>query len=308
MKSNCIDETGHTYGILTVLRQGKTKDGRSGWVCKCQCGNEIIVRGPDLRAHKYRSCGCLKGTDRAIDITGQTFNYLTAIRYEYTKNKKQYWTFKCICGREVILGKNQVTANKTKSCGCKSNYLTSLHKRKVNVGETFGLQTVIKDVSGDKCENGAKVLCKCNRCGAENIYTLTYLKHTASGFPTCKNCSGSYKEEVIKNFLQKHNILFQREYSFSDLLGDTIPPRRLRFDFIIFNNNNEIIGAIEYNGIQHYQEWTYSNSSLEQRQKYDTLKQIYCDKNNIPLLILNKNSILEENITTFLKEIGIWEE
>ena len=57
-----IDETGKTYGYLTVLRRGEnTKDGRARWVCKCKCGNEVLVPVSYLTGngnYHQTSCGC----------------------------------------------------------------------------------------------------------------------------------------------------------------------------------------------------------------------------------------------------------
>ena len=60
-----IDETGNVYGHLTVLKRADniiTPNGRShvAWLCKCDCGNEIITTGKNLRNGMVRSCGCLK--------------------------------------------------------------------------------------------------------------------------------------------------------------------------------------------------------------------------------------------------------
>ena len=55
---NLKDETGNRYGYLTVIRRSDRKRNYTEWVCKCDCGNEIIAMGTDLRAGKYVSCGC----------------------------------------------------------------------------------------------------------------------------------------------------------------------------------------------------------------------------------------------------------
>lgn len=55
-----IDETGKTYGYLTVISRAESKDGRAMWKCKCKCGNECIVPGKVLRSGHTKSCGCLK--------------------------------------------------------------------------------------------------------------------------------------------------------------------------------------------------------------------------------------------------------
>lgn len=51
---------------------------------------------------------------RETDITGQTFNRLTAVR----RLQGRHWLFRCSCGREKGIGKNHVTAGAIQSCGC----------------------------------------------------------------------------------------------------------------------------------------------------------------------------------------------
>lgn len=57
-----------------------------------------------------------------IDITGQKFHRLTAIKRVFIQNKKgTYWLFRCDCGEEKIYEAGQVkktTGHITKSCGC----------------------------------------------------------------------------------------------------------------------------------------------------------------------------------------------
>jgi hypothetical protein len=52
------------------------------------------------------------------NISGQKFNFLTAIKFEYSKNNRHFWLFKCDCGNEKIIGKTYVLNDHTKSCGC----------------------------------------------------------------------------------------------------------------------------------------------------------------------------------------------
>ena len=53
------DLTGRRYGRLTVIeRRGSDKRGNALWLCRCDCGNEIIVRGDSLRSENTMSCGC----------------------------------------------------------------------------------------------------------------------------------------------------------------------------------------------------------------------------------------------------------
>jgi len=55
-----IDETGNRYGRLTVLEQFfDAEESKAQWICKCDCGNETLVRGDSLRSGSTKSCGCL---------------------------------------------------------------------------------------------------------------------------------------------------------------------------------------------------------------------------------------------------------
>ena len=53
-----------------------------------------------------------------INITGQKFRRLTAVRFSHRKKDKYYWLFYCDCGKEKIILKSHVVGYLTKSCGC----------------------------------------------------------------------------------------------------------------------------------------------------------------------------------------------
>jgi len=53
------DEIGNKYGKLTVLEKLDIRSRDTKWICKCDCGNEIIVPGKSLRSGNTKSCGCL---------------------------------------------------------------------------------------------------------------------------------------------------------------------------------------------------------------------------------------------------------
>ena len=57
--SKMKDETGNRYGRLTVLeRASNANNGQAQWLCKCDCGNECVVTGSNLRRGRQVSCGC----------------------------------------------------------------------------------------------------------------------------------------------------------------------------------------------------------------------------------------------------------
>ena len=129
-------------------------------------------------------------------------------------------------------------------------------------------------------DNGwkSKWLCQCE-CGnivsvfGGNLISL----HTTS----CGCNARSIGEKNIENILKQHNINYAKEFTFSDLKDKN----KLRFDFAIFDDNNTLSHLIEFDGRQHYNEYTPWNSdeTLIERQKRDKLKNDYCLQNNIPL-------------------------
>lgn len=89
-----------------------------------------------------------------IDITGQTFNELTAIKCIDTKSR--IWLWKCSCGNECTARKNDVASGRKKSCGHLSNRGGAV----INIGDTFGEWTVLENVGN------RHFLCRCS-CGVE---------------------------------------------------------------------------------------------------------------------------------------------
>ena len=63
--SRVKDLTGMKFGRLTVIgRHGSNKRGDAMWLCRCECGNEVVVRGDSLRSGDTTSCGCLRKEKR----------------------------------------------------------------------------------------------------------------------------------------------------------------------------------------------------------------------------------------------------
>ena len=59
-----IDLTGQKFGRLTVIERAEDYVSPNGvseprWLCRCNCGNSLAVRGSLLRSEQTRSCGCL---------------------------------------------------------------------------------------------------------------------------------------------------------------------------------------------------------------------------------------------------------
>lgn len=303
MANQLIDETGNKYGTLTVISLTKDHNNRTAWLCQCDCGNQKIARGSDLRKGRITSCGCKKGKhpNNIRDITHKKFGMLTAIKYEYSKNNKQYWSFQCDCGNTVIKHKGAVIHGDICSCGCSSSRLKSEKLRaEIPIGQVFGLQKVIADATDWTKDSITKVLCECEKCHTQKVFRLADLK---SGNTYSCICCNSYPEYIIKELLQEKSINYSLQQTMPGLISKN--NSSLRFDFGIKDENNNIIGLIEYNGEQHYRLWEYDRSKQDfiDRQDRDKLKIDYCKKYSIPLLILTKDSDKEKEINNFIQQI-----
>ena len=64
-----LDLRGQPFGKLTVLREnGRDKHNKVLWLCRCECGNEVTVRGDSLRNEHTTSCGCYR-RERVVETS-----------------------------------------------------------------------------------------------------------------------------------------------------------------------------------------------------------------------------------------------
>ena len=53
-----FDLTNRRFGKLTAIRPQRTNTGLYGWLCRCDCGKETVVRTTVLTSGHTKSCGC----------------------------------------------------------------------------------------------------------------------------------------------------------------------------------------------------------------------------------------------------------
>lgn len=125
-KHTIVDETGKRYGKLTVIGQvSERKRGAIQWLCQCDCGNKVIVRGADLRVGQVASCGCLirdKSREANLkDIKGKRFGKLIVLDFDEELSnikRKPYWKCKCDCGTVISKTTSVLSSGHCHSCGC----------------------------------------------------------------------------------------------------------------------------------------------------------------------------------------------
>lgn len=98
--NNFIDISGKKYGRLLVLSYYGTKNRRSQWLCKCDCGKEVIVDGYRLRSGKTKSCGCLsketareKATKHGMSSSRIYFIHNSMNERCFNPNSSEYYNY-----------------------------------------------------------------------------------------------------------------------------------------------------------------------------------------------------------------------
>lgn len=111
-----LDLTNQRYGKLTVLRPVPNIGTRTAWLCRCECGTELVVKTVHLRNGHVRTCGCVSIKDRVTLVDGTCVEMLQAstVRKNNTsgvsgvewQSKEQRWRATiCFKGKRHYLGR-----------------------------------------------------------------------------------------------------------------------------------------------------------------------------------------------------------
>lgn len=62
----------------------------------------------------------MQGKSKRLDLTGQRFDRLVAMRFanEDSSRNQTYWHCRCDCGRDVKVATTHLRTGRTRSCGC----------------------------------------------------------------------------------------------------------------------------------------------------------------------------------------------
>ena len=204
------------------------------------------------------------------------------------KNPPKMALCKCQCGTERYKEYRDLYSGRSLSCGCLRNEQTAQRNKNnssVKIGNIYGYLKVTQDLGYRKQSRGKNeswYLCSCLNCGNNNFEVNG--NNLQSGGTTSCGCISSKGEKLISQILRQNEINFVTQYSFDDLVSNK--NAKLKFDFAIFNKDNQLSYLIEFDGRQHYQEpdakWK-NNYSLKDQQEREKLKNDYCKKHNIKL-------------------------
>lgn len=121
---------GKKFGLLTVLSfngySQTTKDKIKMYNCICECGKYTVASKKALNKGEKKSCGCLRGKNNFVDLTGRKIGLLTVIERVPNKNGHVFYKCKCDCGRNREVQAYALKKCEIISCGC-SGYKLEHH-------------------------------------------------------------------------------------------------------------------------------------------------------------------------------------
>lgn len=120
VKPGRLDLTSRRFGKLVCLAPSDRPDkqGRTQWLCQCDCGRQCLAGTQQLVKGYKKSCGCLSHPPRK-DFIGRRFGMLTVLEYAGKRDGMHRWKCRCDCGGETVVGQTLLQSGKTKSCGCR---------------------------------------------------------------------------------------------------------------------------------------------------------------------------------------------
>lgn len=279
---------------------------------KCKCGEIFEVRFNRVLKENRMFCRkCisdkrLKTDDLFLsqvkEVSGDEYTFLES----YKKAKEKIKVRHNICGHEYYVTPDKfLKGNRCPKCSnhIVKNYTLALEKLKeLNLDKKYEMI----EMTGEGYKAEIKVKClECNE-----IFSTTYNALFNRGIK-CKICGFMSKgENKITEFLNKNNIKYKHQYYFKDLKFITY----LRFDFAIFDKENNLKCLIEYDGEGHYKPINFNklnNEDLciqfENSKNRDNMKDIYCKNKNINLLRIPywDMSNIENILTSYFNNIKI---
>lgn len=187
------DLTNQRFGRLVAIRPTEERDhGTVVWLCRCDCGNVVLVSLQRLKAGNTKSCGCLKservkkmniergaikkryGESGDESMIGRRFGRLVVKEFVgRTQDSFMAYRCACDCGNEIVCLKVNLTNGTTRSCGCLRRGAVSSN---ITIGSSFGELTVVEAVDR-RFRPAGNVLwvCECS-CGRMAVASSAELR------------------------------------------------------------------------------------------------------------------------------------
>lgn len=210
------------------------------------------------------------------------------------KNHHICWPAICECGNTTFVRGTELRYGGILSCGCLQRQKTreqGIKNGQDLTGKRFGSLIVVKKTD-ERYRRQIVWECKCDCGNIKKIASGDLLEGRTTSCGCRRRSLGAGK---IKEILDQNNIKYLEDVEyFQDLI--TTGGGRGRYDFIIFNENNDPIKLIEFDGELHFYpiEHFGGQKDFEKRLQNDHIKNEYAWAHKIPIVRI---PYTEKNIT-----------
>jgi len=265
---------------------------------ECNCGNKFTTNFKIFKDKNKHQCDVCS-MKHMKEIRGFSYkqvkdiienspysNGCKLISKKYDKNNA-ILDIQCICGEMF----HTTLANFQKNGKNQCNTCGEILRRKnleyrayayEYVKEYIESNTDCKLLSNKYINIDTKLSLRCE-CGKE--YEVSFYCFKNNYQRKCSVCSGKSLGEIrIRTYLENQDINYKSQHRIDDCRHiNTLP-----FDFVILENNSDILYLIEYQGLQHYEAIEYwgGEENLLYVQNNDRIKREYCKVNNIELIVI----------------------
>jgi len=285
-KSNIIHNNKYDYSLVDYIN-GTTK---VKMMCK-KCNN-IFEQKPEKHLIGQGCPICANNTLLTNDIFIKNANLIHNNKYDYSlvnyinNNTK----VKIICKEHGIF--EQIPTNhisKKQGCpkcngGIKNTKDNVIKRANIIHNNKYDYSLVDYQNANKK----VKIICPIHGVFEQSISCHINRKYG------CPICSESKGEKEIRNILEKNDIKYEYQKTFSGC----VYKQELKFDFYLPNKNL----CIEYNGKQHYEANSFfgGEEGFKETRKRDNIKNKYCKNNNIKLIKIKYNKNIENEINKII--------
>lgn len=239
--------TGRRFGKLQIVRrEGTDSSGHAEWMCRCECGTKVVVRGTRLRSSETQSCGCLgaelsrqRNYGNRQDLTDQKFGRWTVLGFDHSRPGQgahqggtAIWRCRCDCGVVKLVAATTLKSAsdpKCRSCAQKSQrkedwWIKRLLKRYRLNANSRGLRFELSDEDFIRMLGEPCFYCGVVRAGVirndrnpDRVYRHNGIDRLNGGnyslencAPCCWSCNRAKSDMTAAEFLEKCRTIAAR--------------------------------------------------------------------------------------------------
>lgn len=257
---------------------------------ECRCGISFKATLDNFKRSNKRQCNNC-GQKGKTAFTFEFAKYFIEVESNsgckllsknYIDCKKEL-LLECECRTQFTTNFDKFKNRNKRQCNKCSKTKSSIDLRKTNTEFNKEIYDLVGDeyiVLGEYINSKTYIKICHSTCGCKwDVIPCNFLRGSR-----CPQCNESKGERRIRLYLESIRLKFIQELIFEDLVG--VGGGNLRFDFGGYNDKDEIIYLIEYDGKQHFEHVAslMDFQSFTDIQTHDKRKNQYCKDNNIPLL------------------------